>query len=122
MGKKALFTVAVFLALAGVAAAKPELNTGVLRVLLGDDVVCIVSNAGTKDVTIELEMYGDGAFHGSTGEQVLQPNENYSLGTTGHFYWRCKIIVVKGNAQHVRAVLYGIPEGESRGALVLEAR
>lgn len=123
MAKRALLTVALVLGLAGAAAAKPELNTPVLQVELTDDVVCFVSNTGSKNVTIEMKLYDNGVLVVPGGEHVLAPNERFTIGVApGSFWWQCKIVIIKGSINDVRAILYAMPSGAARPAIAVDAR
>jgi hypothetical protein len=102
--------------------AAPELNTPILRIGLADSAICVVNNVGSKDLTIAVEVYGDEALVSSPPEEVLAPNETYSVGTSGHFRWQCKIKVLKGSKKSVRGAYYGVGAAAQIPANVVEAR
>ena len=123
MSSRILLGAIVAFTLVGVAHAKPELSTPVMRTQLSDQVVCYANNVGKKDVTIKMEVYKDGVLRGSSGNRVLVANERFSLGVgDGTFWWQCKIIVVRGAKKNVRGIMYGNPSSGDRPVVSVEAR
>lgn len=123
MFSKFLPTTLLVFALAGIAHAKPELATPIMRTELSDQVVCYANNVGKKDVTIKMQVYKDGILRGSSGNRVLAANERFSLGVgDGTFWWQCKIVVVKGAKKSVRGIMYGSPPSDGRPVVSVEAR